>query len=256
MYKLTLMLFFVLNFQISNSQILKIFIDNLKNEHDTVIIGFKENASIGIDENIGEKEISELEKNNSLFYILQRDSSHYNCINSSYPEYRKIYFKNNFDSKINLRNGTDKDFEYFEILNLNPADKLNITFTSDYPLQDIAEYFEYDTKNCVDLKDRINFNNSKSYVFLTNKPIYSLNIRIKRIPVSVIPQVADKNYIILPDRIIFSSNTIKIELIDLSGKLAKQTKDSEIYIQNLTKGCYFIKYLNKNGENGVIKIII
>lgn len=81
-----------------------------------------------------------------MFYILQRDSSHYNCINSSYPEYRKIYFKNNFDSKINLRNGTDKDFEYFEILNLNPADKLNITFTSDYPLQDIAEYFEYDTK--------------------------------------------------------------------------------------------------------------
>ncbi|MBK7467735.1 MAG: hypothetical protein IPJ43_13565 [Saprospiraceae bacterium] len=93
MYKLTLMLFFVLNFQISNSQILKIFIDNLKNEHDTVIIGFKENASIGIDENIGEKEISELEKTILLFYILQRDSSHYNCINSSYPEYRKIYFK-------------------------------------------------------------------------------------------------------------------------------------------------------------------
>ncbi|MBK7226609.1 MAG: hypothetical protein IPH96_14825 [Saprospiraceae bacterium] len=68
MYKLTLMLFFVLNFQISNSQILKIFIDNLKNEHDTVIIGFKENASIGIDENIGEKEISELEK--KQFFVL------------------------------------------------------------------------------------------------------------------------------------------------------------------------------------------
>lgn len=64
-----------MNFQISNSQILKIFIDNLKNEHDTVIIGFKENASIGIDENIGEKEISELEKT-ILCFIFFKEIHH------------------------------------------------------------------------------------------------------------------------------------------------------------------------------------
>ena len=88
---------------------------------DTVIIGYKTNASINIDAVLGEADISNQALKEVDVRVVQRDSINFSCSYTFSPSFRfdtfRHFFRVKFDSKSNFRNRADTSFinRLFEI---------------------------------------------------------------------------------------------------------------------------------------------
>jgi hypothetical protein len=80
---------------------------------DSVSLGFSDNASIGIDPQLGEVDISNQMPRTVDIRVVQRDSIGFSCTYTFSPDHIdtfKYYFPVKFDSKINLRSRRDTSF--------------------------------------------------------------------------------------------------------------------------------------------------
>ncbi len=110
------MLFFLLNIQAQNVALYLYFQDNVGNR-DTVVFGLNDEAIVGIDPELREKNIFGESIENLDARVIHRDSSHFNCHRESmsqFPDPPNLYFPENMDLKTDFR-----PFGLFKSINNN-----------------------------------------------------------------------------------------------------------------------------------------
>lgn len=85
---------------------------------DSVVFGFSSDASIGIDEELGEQDISGTPTQTYDLRVIQRTTDEFYCLYDE--EANKITYDVGFDSKVNFRRVTENGAgKYFEIINMS-----------------------------------------------------------------------------------------------------------------------------------------
>lgn len=138
-----LILFVIIIFSVSNAyskmfeqaMVRLIVLDNAGRK-DSITFGLCDLATLGIDQQFGEKDIYGTPNKDLDIRIIQRDSLHHQCVRENHfqsPPAPDIYFPANLDSKVDFRL-IDEDYKsqntHFEIK----------VYAKDYPVKVIADY--------------------------------------------------------------------------------------------------------------------
>lgn len=113
--------------------------NNITSEIDTLLFGFAQNASIGIDTLLMEENLQNSPDSNLFAKVLQRSENNYACLVEYFNNNAEIYFSTSFDSKINLRQWDSQDIgnSYFQIF--IPPYYENVIFESQENMDDFVK---------------------------------------------------------------------------------------------------------------------
>jgi len=108
---------------------IKLIAEDSNGLKDSIVVGFDDNSTIGIDEEFGEYDIYNLEYNSLDMRVIHRDMVEHNCLRETYFGYNEpeIYYDENIDSKIDFRPW----LPYFGTINTNAE---IIVYSLNYPV--------------------------------------------------------------------------------------------------------------------------
>jgi len=267
-----------------SAQQIKIFAyDSLSNEVDSVVFGFHPNATLGVDELLGEQALPAESNDIYDLRVLQRTQEEFDCLYDG--NYEPIYYETGFDSKVNLRPITSLDDHLiFEVLNVTENfDGGFCVALNDYAdvTININEYFLGLTV-AIDECPPYNLNYEDTFV---NIPLFSMSgfIILPDLPFNEV----NKRFFfkILPDTTLTIINTVQSEFINVSiypnptkglvyidynnaddieieiynalGKLLStdSKQNNQIDLSNYASGLYFVKCLNNKRQQTLHRII-
>lgn len=250
---------------------LKFIIENSSQVSSTVVIGRDYSATVGIDESFNEENIYGTELNEVDLRSIQRSEGFHECLNSSIWDNsgNPLYFENNMDLKIDMRN---MDFED----SYNSCFEIKMT-ANNYPLNLIVDASGWDSgslhffwiglydNNCEQVKQVDLFNGD-----VTNLEIEEAEA-IDRIIVKLNHEVSVKEnkmsfFEIIPnpissEGIIKFKNKVQgnIEIYSTNGVKvfeAKSRNEIRMSSSQLISGMYIVKYSDEKGKVDFKKLII
>ncbi len=247
---------------------------------DTVTFGFANNATMGIDQALGEIDITDVPIDTYDIRVIQRTAEDFECLYNENAE--AVHFSTSFESKNNLRpsftSSEDDNSLYFEVISYsNNFDGGYSIILVDYVrnLQDpIDQYFmglsavsECSESNNMfldtnvfdgspfplaallllptplgsdDLYTHFYFKLERDITTSTNEPILS--------PYKIYPNPADE-FVNLQG---YQPEDSAYELYNIQGQLVKQgylsTTQTKINTTDLPAGSYIVKILSNNGQ--------
>ena len=80
---------------------IKLIAEDSNGLKDSIVVGFDDNSTIGIDEEFGEYDIYNLEYNSLDMRVIHRDIVEHNCLTGYNGD--ELYYNENIDSKIDIR---------------------------------------------------------------------------------------------------------------------------------------------------------
>ncbi len=261
-------LFFLLfSFSLS-AQEFTIIAFNTDEKTDTITIGYRPNASLGIDNQFNEVNIFGQPVTQPVdIRVLQRDSANFSCAYLNERSTQKIFFPTNFDSKINWRNRNDTTLlnRTFELKCLtSKIKKIKIKQNLGYPSLNIFErYIDYE--NGCGLRDTFVFfiiydnvieflttNNSafSNFIIVMNKRLLlDTQSPIKNASFKTYPNPFDTQLTIeIPENQVVSD----LKLVDILGRIvfSKKMNPSDpvtLDLAHLKKGSYFLTLYDNRG---------
>jgi len=115
---------------------IKLIAEDSNGLKDSIVVGFDDNSTIGIDEEFGEYDIYNLEYNSLDMRVIHRDMVEHNCLRETYFGYNEpeIYYDENIDSKIDFRPW----LPYFGTINTNAE---IIVYSLNYPVTIYGDFY-------------------------------------------------------------------------------------------------------------------
>lgn len=241
---------------------------------DTVIFGFKETATLGIDSALDENDILGTPYMGRKIRILQRDSVNFSCLfYFSLQDTTSIYIPEVFDSRINFRDLPIKDdnrFFEFSIGEIEATGGLLLRSTDESLTQTIERVhihygdcmFETSTFT-LDTSIVLNQISIPAQSFLTNNQIKSITVVFRKdIETSVNNPIVEEIFVYpnpTQDRVYLNSldlnrNDLSVYIYDISGKMVQIQKltGNNFSVINLSNGFY--SFVIKSDSNTYYKI--
>jgi len=262
---------------ISQTVALRLFIENIDGKTDSITFGFNDNSTLGVDPLLDEKNIFGTPFDSLDIRIIQRDSSHFNCIREDHfisPAAPNLYFPDNIDTKTDFR-----PFGKFESPNNNfeiyiHARSYPIIIRTDFSgidgffLEDWSSIHLLNTYcNAIDTKS-IFFNPANDTLFILTDSTYTTLVVNFQHEVSIRENEKTVHWTIFPNP---TTQTIKIsgldsfygkiEILDLYGEklIEKNTLNKEtltVNIENISSGIYFVRLFNITKKTVSVKKFI
>jgi len=242
--------------------------DNVGNR-DTVTYGFNEMSKIGVDPNLGEKNIFD-EPNDSLeMRFILRDSLNLGCLSLNFS--KNIDLKTDFRPFIRIKDGYSQFYSLANVFELNiKATNYPVTITSDF--SEIL-YYDWSFYNLYKNNCEPYLTYEGVYRFDNDTLIVLPDSSFSTIVLNMSHEVGIENF--TPPNWIISPNPSKqrikltgfksfggtLEMFDVIGKKLltnhiSNNKEIIIDIDNFANGIYFIKYISKDkSEISVRKLI-
>ncbi len=255
---------------------------------DTVTFGFANNATIGIDDGLGEIDITSSPIDSFDLRVVQRTAEDFECLFNENAE--PVYFSSSFESKINLRpivpDSNGDNSLYFEVINYSNNfdggyDIILTNYVTD-PLIPIEQYFlGFKASFICNSTNNINLDNN----LFDGVPITLANIVVLPKPpnsnddwythfyfklerdittnTTESPLVSYKIYPNPADEFIhlegYDPESTAYELYNIQGQLVKQgdlsTTQTKIMTANLSAGLYVVNILSSNGQSTIRNLI-
>jgi hypothetical protein len=252
---------------------------------DTVSIGYKTNASIGVDAGLGEADISNQVLKEVDLRVVQRDSINFSCSYTFSPIFRydtfRHFFRVKFDSKSNFRSRTDTSFlnRLFEVKFFTKNVK-KISFIpwqdSNIPNLSALDTFDFFIDSCLNKVNQnlaaIIWDPTSSAPASINGANYFSNLILvfKKRTLTQVNQpteLADFKLFPNPTKGKFTiENTTKlniseVKLFDLLGHQVYAQKIDfgeriEVDVSSLANGSYFMSIFDVNSRNVFNKMVV
>lgn len=242
------------------------------NVSDTVKIGFLPEATLGIDTELGENNISDLPPFGSLdVRVLQRDSLHYVCTYNDEENSQFVFFTNNFDSKINYRPYSSVESSNVFHIQVHSTDHFKtFLLKGDRELNSIIESLVISSDSCQMINmagNSLNFT-GKTYMINSAIEIKYITIIFKENIVHTSTPFLKEGIAVVPnpfkEQFTIDIKNPNVDLIEIYSAMGKK----QIMISNDNKfvvdthvwpsGFYFIKYRDKNskiiGTKKIVKV--
>ncbi len=258
-------------------QSVKIVAVALNGKTDSVVFGYKDNATIGIDSLLGEKDIYNQPTKEVDMRIVQRDSLNFSCTYTFSPVLRldtfKHYFPTKFDSKVNYRKKRDTSFinQIFEIkfftnnikqIYIYPLVEL---LPGNYPFS-VIDTFDFYVDSCLNKVNVISINwavgdPSIWPIFFSSRPfsnlifIFKKNFILKEedITVSKVRCYPNpfKSQIVLDNLALGTAKHIRV--FDVLGREVFSKKDdfgeqTALDLRGLGQGTYFLSVFDQQAK--------
>ncbi|MBL7814082.1 MAG: T9SS type A sorting domain-containing protein [Saprospiraceae bacterium] len=251
------------------SQEFKIIGVSFDNKYDTLTIGFRTNANLGIDSSLNEVNIFGQTVTKSVdIRIVQRDSSNFSCTYPNGFNSSKIFYPQNFDSKINWRSNKDTTLlnRTFEIQCLTPNIR-SLIFRHNLGVQPIT-FFEnnFDYQNACGVEDQFSVfivERNMIQFISTNSPFSNLIIVFRKgLLLETQSIINPKPFRVYPNpfntelsiQISEKQHVSEIQIQDVLGRLVfiqKYNEDKELISLNLhglQKGSYYLTLYDSHGK--------
>ncbi len=237
-----------------------IFAEDAIGNRDTIVVGFNENATIGIDTIFGENNIYGQELNDLDLRVIQRDSINHNCLYNHVNE--PVYYPENIDSKIDIHgqipqhmNGTMDALFEFQLNSLYPPIIISCTFIDYMYSVNSYSYFPFYTlldKYCNLVEEKyISSNNDSifmiadtiSYIKLDIQQLISIKEFDNHNQIKIYPNPASDIINISVDKSI--KEKVSISIYNINGTLIKSlpanypNKTISISTKDFAPGIYF-----------------
>ncbi len=248
---------------------------------DTVVFGFANNATVGIDEALGEVDITDHPTDSFDLRVIQRTAEDFECLYDENAE--PVYFSSSFESKINVRpvipDSEEENSLYFEVVNYSNNftggfDILLVDYKRDLfdPLDEYFMGFQPNFDCDPDNNSFLGFNLFGSVsdplvsLVLTPKPLGSdddwythFYFKLKRDLTTNTSESALPSYKVYPNPANefinlegYQNEAVSYELYNIQGQLVKKgnllTTQTTININDLTAGSYVVKILTDSGR--------
>jgi len=245
------------------------------NTTDTIVVGLREDATLGIDPELGEEDISDQPPFGSLdLRVLQRDSSNFVCFFSNEGDNTSLFFEDSFDSKVNFHpNTSNSPLNGLFQVQVNTNDQfITYQFQSDRELSSLFEYviISFDSCLVVDIDNLPPFFGSPGNLFVLNGvSIKNIIVKFKGETTTASQEVLIKKGIkIYPnpfDDLLVLENSNKeeglVEIFDIMGRKIQTERLRNIaHLEMNTSlwqpGFYFIRALDEfNNPVGLKKMV-
>ncbi len=245
------------------------------NTTDTIVVGLREDATLGIDPELGEEDISDQPPFGSLdLRVLQRDSSNFVCFFSNEGDNTSLFFEDSFDSKVNFHpNTSNSPLNGLFQVQVNTNDQfITYQFQSDRELSSLFEYviISFDSCLVVDIDNLPPFFGSPGNLFVLNGvSIKNIIVKFKGETTTASQEVLIKKGIkIYPnpfDDLLVLENSNKeeglVEIFDIMGRKIQTERLRNIaHLEMNTSlwqpGIYFIRALDEfNNPVGLKKMV-
>ena len=248
---------------------------------DTVVFGFANNATVGIDEALGEVDITDHPSDSFDLRVIQRTAEDFECLYDENAE--PVYFSSSFESKINVRpivpDSEEDNSLYFEVVNYSSKiftggfDILLVDYKRDIsdPLDEYFMGFQPSFDCDSDNNSFLGFNLFGD----TPDPLFSLLVfpkpfgtenwythfyfKLERDITTNTSDFALPSYKVYPNPANefinlegYQNEEVSYELYNIQGQLVKQgnllTTQTTININDLTAGSYVVKILTDSGR--------
>ena len=279
-----------------NSQSIKFFgYDHITGQRDSVTFGFDQNATMGIDEALGEIDITNTPANTNNMRVIQRTAEDFECLYDENEE--EVYFSNSFESKINLRplspTSEGDNSLYFEVKNytanfdwsyeivitdyVNPPSPNNqylLGFSANYDCDPTNNMLLDSYLTVIDIDPPIGPDPTGDFsilVLLDEPPIGEnyTHFYFKIQPNDISTEIDEPNlasYNIYPnpaDEFIhlegYDRESTAYELYNIQGQLVKQgdlsISQTKIITADLAAGLYVVNILSINGQSTARNLI-
>jgi hypothetical protein len=266
-------------------KITAIFRDLVTNVKDTIFFGIDNNATIGIDSLLGEKDIKSKPFDSLDIRIIQRDSTNFYClipfgikeVKEGKIIYDSIYYSPSFDSKVNYR-PKDSSYRHFELfLNYYHSIRFNFISSSNIKFQSFLDKITQYNRKCPQsipiLYDSLFVGGDDIYEFISGAQevgthlIFSFKAEYS---VSTITENEKSNLRIEiypnPFSNVFSITTVGeldlIEVVDLNGRSYLREMDFNginllnIHSEEWPSGIYILRGINKKNNLILVKKLI
>ncbi|HPW66659.1 MAG TPA: T9SS type A sorting domain-containing protein [Salinivirgaceae bacterium] len=240
---------------------IRLFVTDSSNRRDTIELGIKNNATLGVDASFGEKDIYGEPWDSLDMRIIQRDSITHHCLTQSLmhgPQpSQDIYFDRNRDFKIDYRPfgyswTIDMNFEIL-IHSLNPP----IYITSDFSGMSTSGVYNgwsalyLLNSDCSAIEtESISYYVDYDTIFISNDTLTTLVVEFQG-HVSV-EETNSQNIKIYPNPsqteiYIIADNPTVLKLYDVFGREIKESYENKLDISKLETGLYIIRVFDLNG---------
>ncbi len=248
---------------------------------DTVVFGFANNATIGIDETLGEVDITDHPIDSFDLRVIQRTAEDFECLYDENAE--PVHFPTSFESKVNLRpiipDSEEENSLYFEVINYSYnftggydivlVDYVrNITDPADQYFMSISSSFDCHPDNNMFLGSNLFAGSPFPLISLTvlPKPLSSdddwythFYFKLERDITTNTDEPSLPSYKIYPnpaDEFVnlekYNYGNSSYELYNIQGQLVKQGEFSSVQTKvntaDLPAGSYIVKILSNNGQ--------